>query len=72
MKCYIPVFGEAGIFTENYKYIGDFETPRDAAVYVRSVLDLDPSEVGIFTLNECIWGDSDVLELEEKNEVLYC
>ena len=61
MKCYIPEFDENGIFTESYRYIGDFQTPREAAVYVRSVLDMDPGEVGIFTENECIWSDSDVL-----------
>lgn len=61
MKCYIPNFDDDGIFTEKYDYIGEFETPHDAAVYVRSVLNMNPGEVGIFTENECIWNDSDVL-----------
>jgi len=60
MKCYIPVY-EDGVFTENYEFIGEFDTPHEAAVYVRTVLDMDPSEVGIFTTEGCIWGDSDVL-----------
>ncbi len=60
MKCYIPVY-EDGVFTDSYKYIGEFETPHEAAVYVQSVLGVDPGELGIFTEDECIWSDADVL-----------
>lgn len=61
MKCYIPVYA-GGYFDDSYIYIGEFDSPQAAARYVRDRLDMDPGDVGIFTSDECIWSDADILE----------